>query len=145
MSAVVVPAGLIDVIRDGLRGQISVAAALLVEAEVELGAREHPERYQRPLASIDALRALLGEIGWDTPPRDLQIDLEIHGWALIHSIDDRIEVLIDRLAEIDRNPPGDVQSRAIVAGQAAELHNLARTTMALLGQSTQTDFPAPDS
>jgi hypothetical protein len=142
VSGLVVPAALIDVLRDGLRGQISVAATLLVEAEVQLGAREQPHRYRQPLESIDSLRALLEEIGWDTPPTDQRLDLDRHGWALVRGIEDRIQVLIDRLAEIDRHSPGEVEPRAAVAGEATELCKLALATMTLLSDPTGQTAPA---
>jgi len=127
---------LIDAIRDGLRGQISVAAGWLVDAEVQAGAREHPERYLQPLESIDALRELLSEIGWDTLPTDVQIDLDLHGWALVRAIDDRVQVMIDRLTEIDRRGPGEDEQRAAAAGQASDLCKLALATMTLLADGT---------
>jgi hypothetical protein len=144
VSAVVVPAALIDLIRDGLRGQISVAAAELVDAEA-LGRRGSPERYLRPLDSIGLLRALLDEVGWETPAVDRQIDLDMHGWALVRSIDDRIQVLIDRLAEIDRRGPGESQPRAALVSEASELCKLALATMMGLGQRAQTGQPTKSS
>jgi hypothetical protein len=144
VSGVVVPTALIDLIRDGLRGQISVAAAELVEAEV-LGGRGAPERYLRPLESIGLLRALLDEIGWDTPTADRHIDLDIHGWALIQSLDDRVQVLIDRFAESDRHDSSDAQPRVALASEASELCKLALATMMGLGHGAQTSPPVKSS
>jgi hypothetical protein len=142
VSDVVVAATLIDLIRDGLRGQISVAAGQLVDAELQLGAREHPERYREPLAAIDSLSGLLEQIGWSTPAAEERIDLDLHGWALLQGIDDRVQVLIDRLAEIDRHGSDDVQPRAAVAGEASDLCKLALATMTLLS-ARQADEPTP--
>jgi hypothetical protein len=125
MSTVVIPAELVDLLRDGLRGRLAVAAQQIANADGRVDAREHPERYRDPLLRIDALRALLEEIGWDTPPGNLRIDLQTHGWALIESLGDEIDFYADTLREIDQD---DEQHEAATRNMGA-LTALALTVM----------------
>ena len=109
--SVLVPEHAVDLVRDGLRSQIAIAAQHVTNADERLGAREHPERYQEPLRCMDALRALLDQIGWSTPPTDLQVDLRMHGWALIEALQDQLSVHDDMLRDLDRD---DERRRAVV-------------------------------
>jgi hypothetical protein len=114
-GVVLIPAQAVDLLRDGLRSQIALAAQHLIRADEQLGAREHPERYQEPLQCMDALRALLEEIGWSAPPSDARVDLGIHGWALIEALRDQVSVHADMLGELAQD---DEQREAI-------MHNLS--------------------
>ncbi len=104
---VLIPAEVVELLRDGLRGRLGVAAQRIAGAEERPDAREHPERYRDPLRCMDALRALLEDIGWSTPPgdppEDLRVDLRIHGWALIEALRAQLSVHAGMLREIDRD------------------------------------------
>jgi hypothetical protein len=100
VSTIQIPAELVDLLRDGLRSRLAVAAQQIADADGKLDAREHPERYQDPLGRIDALRALLEEIGWCNPPNDLHVDLQTHGWALIEALGDEVGFHADALRDI---------------------------------------------
>lgn len=119
---VLIPSELIDPVRDGLRSQLAIAAQQITGADEQIGAREHPERYQDPLRCMDALRALLQEIGWREPPSDPHIDLLTHGWALTEALQDQISVHADMLRDIDRDDERQ-------AASARDMHAL--TTLAL--------------
>jgi hypothetical protein len=118
-----------DLVRDGLRSQISLAGAHVASADEQPYARRHPERYQHPLRRQDALRALLEEIGWSgspsdleaDPPSDLKIDLDTHAWALMEALQDQISDHADRLRDID---PDD-ERRDIVTCDMNALMSLA--------------------
>ncbi len=125
MSTVPIPAELVELLRDGLRSQIASAAQQLAGADGLLDAKEHPERYQDPLRRMDALRALLQEIGWSTPPSDLRIDLQTHGWALIEALGDEVGFHADALREIDR----DEERRESTARNMGALTALALTVL----------------
>jgi hypothetical protein len=103
MSTVVIPAEVVDLLRDGLRGQIASAAQRIINAAGQLDEREHPERYRDPLRCIYALNTLMEEIGWSTPPSDLQVDLQTHAWALIEALLDQVSVHTNMIRESDQN------------------------------------------
>ncbi len=134
---VFIPAQAVDLVRDGLRSQIALAAQHVTSAEEKLGAREHPERYQDPLRCIDALRALLEEIGWSTPPSDSQADLRIHGWALTEALQDQVSVHADMLRDLDQNDERrQVLTRDMNALTALALIVLLRTHARILRTAT---------
>jgi hypothetical protein len=103
MSTVVIPAEVIDLLRDGLRGQIVSAAQRITIAAGQLDEREHPERYQDPLRCIHALNTLMEEIGWSTQPSDRRIDLQTHAWALIEALQDQLSVHANMIRESDQD------------------------------------------
>src|ERR1700686_1284706 len=102
-STVLIPAEIVDLLRDGLRSQIALGAHDLKSAEEQLDAREHPERYQDPLRCMDALRALLDEIGWSTPSSDHQVDLMIHSAALIDALQDQLSIHANMVRDITQD------------------------------------------
>ncbi len=122
---VLIPAEAVDLLRDGLRSQIAIAAQHVTGAEEKLGAREHPERYQDPLRCMDTLRALLQEIGWSTPPDDALVDLRIHGWALIEALQDQVSVHADMLRDLDQ----DDEPRHVLVHNMNALTPLALTVL----------------
>src|SRR5271155_405866 len=99
MSTVVIPAEVVDLLRDGLRAQIASAAQRIISAAGQLDAREHPEREQEPLRCIFALRTLMDEIGWSTPPNDLRVDLQTHAWALLEALQDQLSIHANMIRE----------------------------------------------
>ena len=103
MSTVVIPAEVVELLRDGLRGQIASAAQRIINAAGQLDAREHPEREQEPLRCIYALSTLMEEIGWSTQPSDLHVDLQTHAWALIEALLDQVSVHANMIRESDQN------------------------------------------
>ena len=102
MSTVVIPAEVVDLLRDGLRSQIATVAQWLTHADEREGGREHPERYQDPLRCIYALNTLMEEIGWSTQPSNLQVDLPTHAWALIEALQDQVSVHANMLRDRER-------------------------------------------
>ncbi|HEV2945461.1 MAG TPA: hypothetical protein VGX26_10145 [Solirubrobacteraceae bacterium] len=124
-STVLIPAEIVDLLRDGLRSQIALGAHDLKSAEEQLDAREHPERYQDPLRCMDALRALLDEIGWSTPASDRQVDLTIHGAALIDALQDQLSVHANMARDITQ----DDERREAIARDVNELTVLSLTVL----------------
>ena len=84
-------------------------------------ARAHPERYQDALRYMDALRALLEQIGWSGPPSDPQVDLRAHGWALVEALQDQVNVHADLLRDIAQ----DNERRSAIARDMTGLTSLA--------------------
>jgi hypothetical protein len=137
MSTVVIPAEVLDLVRDGLRSQISLAGQHVASADEQPQGRSRPDRYQDPLRCQDALRALLDEIGWRgspsnleiDPQSDLKVDLDTHGWALIEALQDQIGDHADRLRDIDRHEQRDAerdeQRRDLLTRDMNALSNLA--------------------
>lgn len=125
ISTVVIPPEVVDLLRDGLRAQIASAAQRITSAAGQLDAREHPERYQDPLRCIYALDTLMEEIGWSTPPSDLQVDLQTHAWALIEALQDQVSVHGNMLRESDHEEEG----RKAVMRDMSPLSTLALTVL----------------
>jgi hypothetical protein len=121
MSTLVVPAEVVDLLRDGLRAQIASAAQRITSAAGQLDAREHPEREQDALRCICALRKLMEEIGWSTQPSDLNIDLDTHAWALIEALQDQVSVYGDMLRQSDQ----DDERREVLTREMNALTSLA--------------------
>jgi hypothetical protein len=86
-----------------------------------LDAREHPERYQDPLRYIYALNTLMEEIGWSTPPSDLQVDLQTHTWAPIEALRDQVSVHANMIRESDQ----DDERREVLMLEMIPLSTLA--------------------
>jgi hypothetical protein len=124
-STVVIPAEVVDLLRDGLRSQIATVAQWITHANELEGGCDHPERYQDPLECLDALRALLEEIGWSTPPSDPQVDLETHAWALLEALQDQISVHADMLRDCKLND----ERRGILTREMNPLSTLALTVL----------------
>jgi glycine/D-amino acid oxidase-like deaminating enzyme len=122
---VLIPPELLDPLRDGLFSQIAVAAQDIVSADEQMDARAHLERYQDALRYMDAVRALLEEIGWSSPPSDPRVDPQIHGWALTEALRDQIDAHADMLRDI----PQDGERRAAIARDMAGLTSLALTVL----------------
>jgi hypothetical protein len=99
MSTVVIPAEVVDLLRDGLRSQIAILAQWVTHADERESGREHLERYEDPLRCQDAVRALLEEIGSSTPPSDLKVELQTHAWALLEGLQDQLSVHADMLRD----------------------------------------------
>jgi len=125
MSTVVVPAEVVDLLRDGLRSQIAILAQWVTHADEREGGREHPERYQDPLRCQDAVRALLEEIRSSTPPSDLKVDLQTHAWALLEGLQDQLSVHADML----RDPHLSGARREILTREMNPLSTLALTVL----------------
>jgi hypothetical protein len=62
---------------------------------------------------MDALRALLDEIGWSTHSSDRQVDLTIHGAALIDALQDQLSVHANMVRDITQ----DDERREAIARQ----------------------------
>jgi hypothetical protein len=99
MSAwLTVPAEMVGLLREGLHSEIEAAVHLIAPVVEAPGREEHPERYQAPLARLDAARALLDLVGWSTagPPVDVRVDLRQHHRSLLRAL--RSELLVEEEA-----------------------------------------------
>ena len=92
-----------QLIRDGLRGQIATSSQWVTYAESLSGGREHPERFQAPLAEQDSLRALMDVLGWqesaEAASEYFAIDLRTHSWALLEALQDQITSHTEQLRD----------------------------------------------
>jgi hypothetical protein len=125
MSTVVIGAEVLDLVRDGLRSQIALAAQDVASADEEPDGREHPERYQDPLRCSDALRALLGTIGWSGSPSDRKLDLDAHAWALLEALQDQLSDHAEQLRDTDPDDEQDDGRRDLVTRDMNALSTLA--------------------
>jgi hypothetical protein len=118
-----------QLIRDGLRGQIATTSQWVTHAESLSGGREHPERFQAPLADQDALRALMEKLGWkkasDRGREYIEIDLRAHLWALLEALQDQITSHIDQL----RDCGDDTKREAKLKAALTELTALSLTVL----------------
>lgn len=92
-------------VRDGLRGQIATASQWITHAESLSGGREHPERFQDPLAEQDSLRALMDVLGWqesaEAASQYVAVDLRTHSWALLEALQDQITAHTEQLRDVE--------------------------------------------
>ncbi|MGH2902790.1 MAG: hypothetical protein ACRDK7_04295 [Solirubrobacteraceae bacterium] len=116
-----IPAAAVVPLRDGLRSQLTVAAQQITSADEQVDPRAHVADYQDALRHMDALRALLEEIGWSEPPSDQHVDPWTHGLVLSEALRDQIGVLIDMLRDGDR----DAEPRETLARELNALTDLA--------------------
>lgn len=109
-----IPAEAVESLRDGLRSRLAAFARCIADRDGTAADRERTERDRADLQRFDALRALLDEIGWDTPPRECEIDLPVHGWALGEALRDQLAVHADMLRELGTDDPtrGAIERRA---------------------------------
>ncbi len=147
MNTVVIPAEVADLLRDGLRSQIALSAQDISSAEQTPEDRCYPERYQEPLRSLDALRALMDQIGWSTPPSDLKIDLDTHAWALTAALQDQLSDHADALREPNPHDEQDDDRRAAIPRNTNTLSTLAlivllRTQAQMLRPNAATAAPS---
>jgi hypothetical protein len=97
---VLITAEVADLVRDGLRSQLARAAQDIADADGLTENREHSKNYQEPLRRMDAFRALLDDLGWNSSSSaDARIDLTAHEWALAQALQDEVNVLTDTLGD----------------------------------------------
>lgn len=116
-----IPAEGVEPLRDGLRSRLAAASRRIADRDGTPADRERTAHDRADLRRLDALRALLEGIGWDTPPREHEIDLAVHGRALGEALRDQLSVHADMLRELDRRDP----RRKDIAHRAAVLRGLA--------------------
>jgi hypothetical protein len=93
---VLITAEAADLVRDGLRSQLARAAQDIADADGLTENREHAKNYQEPLRRMDAFRALLDDLGWNSSsPADVSVDVTAHEWALAQALQDEVAVLED--------------------------------------------------
>jgi hypothetical protein len=97
----IVSPGRVHSLRGGLYGELGFAGEELGEFSL----RRRPQGrapYREPLGHIDAVRALLEQIGWDEvelPPR-VQIDLWVHGALALTVLSRVLDAELDGLADV---------------------------------------------
>jgi len=109
--------GIAELVRDGLRSQISNFARQVADTDGLTANHGHPERYQVPLQRQDAPRALMEELGWSASEEDAYIDLGRDEWALVQALQDQVAVLANVLHE----NPEESEFLAGITGQFQEL------------------------
>ncbi len=125
--------GLAELVRDGLRSQISNFARQVADTDGLTANHGHPERYQVPLKHLDALRAVMDDIGWDASEEDVYIDLGRHEWALVQALQDQVAVLTDVLHE---NP----EESEFIAGITGQFQELLPLSLLVLLRSRANDL-----
>jgi hypothetical protein len=98
-----ITAELVRTLRMGLHSELGGAAQEIERASDRSGRHRHPEWYEEPLAKFDAVRALLDEIGWDEPPKpiDIEIDLTKHQCATLGALRSQMCVHQDMVEEAE--------------------------------------------
>jgi hypothetical protein len=94
MTAITVPARILDTLRATLLGELGGAAALIANASVQRENEKHPEYFQQPLERFHATGRLLDTIGWwttDEAAHAAVIDLDRHGPLLRHVLRERLD------------------------------------------------------
>ncbi|MGN6371535.1 MAG: hypothetical protein ACTHM1_00870 [Solirubrobacteraceae bacterium] len=134
-----IPAGLVRSVRLGLHTELGTAADEIETVSVERGRHEHPEWYEKPLAKLDATRALLDVVGWGEPEQaaEVDIDLDEHREALLAALTEQTTLhreLVEEADQVDveRAEKGKPPKAQATRARAAALDRLyARVTLAL--------------
>jgi DNA-binding XRE family transcriptional regulator len=127
-STLVVPAGMVAYLRDGLLSGIVDAASDVQDAGTLTEKMSKPGWYQEPLAFFDRHRLLMDLIGWeDTDTQvDVQIDLQEHRGAVLEALWSRLNYTDDELREGMR-----VEAKRAAAGEPPQDETLTERVLAL--------------
>ncbi|HEY4896051.1 MAG TPA: hypothetical protein VII01_08170 [Solirubrobacteraceae bacterium] len=142
MSAMlVVPAGMVGHLRDGLQAELGSAGADIEQVTAKAGRERRPESYREPLERLDGARALLDVIGWSAtdPPVEVQVDLREHRRALTTAFEVALLVAAQDLEEADavdaeRAKRGEAPKRDATAVCALVLRQFVSAVEAQIGR-----------
>ncbi len=83
-AALAISPGLISAVRRAALWELARASEAVVIVAQTPGHLEHPEWYRTRLAELDAVRALLDDLGWDDEGdrSGVRLDMSKHGFAL---------------------------------------------------------------
>lgn len=98
-----IPAELVRTLRMGLHSELGGAAQDIERVSDRYGRHRHPEWYEEPLAKLDAVRALLDEVGWGEPsePTDIEVSLAKHQCALLSALRSQACIHQDMIEEAE--------------------------------------------
>jgi len=96
-----IPADAVAILRSALLSDLGVAAGELDEASLSHDKEHHPEWFLRPLAALDAQRAVLDLLGWREPDAQdpVPINLNAHRDVIAEAMRTRLEVERDYMNE----------------------------------------------
>lgn len=94
-TMLVVPAGVVGYVREGLFGVLAPVCASLAQAQTTSTAGRRCGWQREPLARLDRVGALLDVLGRSAgePTGRVMVDVEVHGWALLEALDCEARVL----------------------------------------------------
>jgi hypothetical protein len=94
MTNITIPAPIVGHLRCALLSELGDAGVLIGQASFEYEKEKHPELFAEPVEHFDAYRALLDVIAWGEPPdeQSMEIDLDLHRWALITALEGWLEI-----------------------------------------------------
>jgi hypothetical protein len=89
------------ILRSALLSDLGVAAGELDEASLSHDKEHHPEWFLKPLATLDAQRAVLDLLGWSEPEAQdpVPINLDAHRDVIAKAMSTRLEVERDYMNE----------------------------------------------
>lgn len=127
-STLVVPAGMVTYLRDGLLSEIVDATSNLHNAGTRTTTMSKPGWYREPLAFFDRHRVLMDLIGWEytDTQADVQIDLQEHREAVLEALRARLNYTDDELQEGMR-----VEAKRATAGEPPQDATLTERVLAL--------------
>lgn len=96
-----IPAEAVVILRSALLSELGVAAGELDEASLSHDKEHHPEWFLKPLAALDAQRAVLDLLGWGEPDSQgpVPINLGPHRDVIAKAMRTRLEVERDYMNE----------------------------------------------
>jgi hypothetical protein len=96
---IAISAPIVRLLRCAALSELGAVASLIGQASMELEKEKHPELFEQPVEHLDAYRALLDVIAWGEPPQEteVEIDLDVHRWALVTALEARLEIERDYL------------------------------------------------
>lgn len=107
-----VPAEVARPLREGLHTGFRIAAEQIAALAKPMGERSF-EIYRKPLTLQDEARALLEEIGGETPEpaRDIEVNLSAHRPLLLQTLEAQQRSYSERLADMDDSEQREATER----------------------------------
>jgi hypothetical protein len=135
MTTLTIPADVVTIVRNALHTDIG-QDAYDIQGISETGHGDvNPEQYEELLKHFDAHRALLDVIGWGKPDSDepVQIDPIQHQWALLTTLETRLEVEHD-LMQVEPHLKGAGPQRERATRYARMIESFLPTVRARVEQ-----------
>ncbi len=101
-SLVTVPAEVARPLREGLHTEFGIAAEQIMSLVENIGERPF-KVYREPLTRQDEARALLEQIGGETPnpPVPISVDLDLHRPMLLRALEEQERSYAERLSDMN--------------------------------------------
>ncbi len=111
---VTVPTNVVDLLREALYAEITLASEALDAAGSSAQREQHREWFRGPKQSLDETYALLDVLGWSRtgPPTAVEVDLHACCWTLMRALGQALDFADEDISKKTRR---DVEERGLAA------------------------------